>query len=86
MKTFGSLALEDKQWHMKGIPPHVAIRLKQLFPRLPKWQTGTYSFPNDTTHCADISWFMIRYPLDMSEKDRALLDGGKVQFESAQAR
>ncbi|RRJ54855.1 ATP-dependent helicase [Paenibacillus oralis] len=80
-KTFGSLALVNSQWKLSDIMPHVAIRLKQLFPRIPKWQTGTYTFPNDTNHCADLSWFLSRYPMKMSEEDLTLLESRRVRYE-----
>lgn len=84
-KTFGSLALVNGQWKLSDIMPHVAIRLKQLFPRIPKWQTGTYTFPNDTNHCADLSWFLSRYPMQMSEEDYSLLESRRVRYEQEQA-
>ncbi|WIX32557.1 DEAD/DEAH box helicase [Salinicola sp. JS01] len=70
---------------MSDIPPHVAIRLKQLFPRVPKHQTGTFSFPNDRQHCADLSWFLQRYPMAMTLDDQLSLDGGRAQYEQSQA-
>lgn len=71
---------------MANIPPHIAIRLKQLFPRIPKQQTGTFIFPNDNNHCADLSWFIHRYPMAMTENDRLELSGGKTLFENNQTR
>jgi SNF2 family DNA or RNA helicase len=85
-KTYGNLALVNGKWEMSSIPPHIAIRLKQLFPRIPKWQTGTFTFPYDTNHCADLSWFLMRYPMAMSLDDRTALDGGRKQFEDNQVR
>lgn len=84
IKSFGSLTLEEGQWKLTGIMPHVAIRLKQLFPRIPKWQTGTYTFPNDTHHCADLSWFLSRYPMQMSEEDSSLLERQRILYEQDQ--
>lgn len=85
-KTYGKLELisSGQQWRMSDIMPHVAIRLKQLFPRIPKWSTGSYLFPNDSTHCADLSWFISRYPMEMSEEDRLALENGRQQFEREQ--
>lgn len=84
-KTFGSLALVGDKWEMRGLAPHVAIRLKHIFPRVPKWQRDTFTFPNDSIHCADLSWFTSRYPLAMSLDDQLSLEGGRSQFESNQA-
>ena len=85
-KTYGELALTNDKWEMTGLPPHVAIRLKHLFPRIPKWQTERFTFPNDMTHCADLSWFLSRYPMEMSESDRKALDGERERFERTQDR
>lgn len=71
---------------MENVPPHVAIRLKHLFPKLPKWQTGSYDFPNDTLNCADLAWFILRYPMEMTLDDRLSLEGGRTQFEKDQAQ
>jgi len=84
--TYGTLSLEGSTWVMRSIAPHVAIRLKQLFPRIPKSQTDDYTFPNDLVHCADLTWFTSRYPLDISPGDRAALDAGRAMFESEQRR
>lgn len=86
MKAYGQLSLVDGHWHMSKVPPHVVIRLKQLFPRIPKWQTGTFSFSNDITHCADIAWFTSRYPMVISDSDRAALEGGRNIYEQTQSR
>jgi SNF2 family DNA or RNA helicase len=85
-KTYGILELVINKWQMSNIPPHVAIRLKQLFPRIPKLQTGVFTFPNDNNHCADLSWFIQRYPMEMKNDDRAELSGGKSLFEVNQVR
>lgn len=85
-KTFGSLALNGEQWHMTGVPPHVVIRLKNLFPRIPKWQTGTFTFSNDAGHCADLSWFMVRYPMVMTDYDRSVLECARDNYEQNQVR
>lgn len=86
MKTFGRLSLQANQWQISDLPPHVIIRLKQLFPRIPKWQTGSFSFPNDTQHCADLFWFISRYPMEMTSADAQALASGKTIYEENQSR
>jgi len=87
MRTFGTLRLTEhgSKWEMSRLEPHVAIRLKQLFPRVPKQSTGPFYFPQDLMHAADLDWFLSRYPLEMSEADRESLTGGKLAFELQQA-
>ncbi|WP_199028840.1 SNF2-related protein [Ralstonia sp. ASV6] len=86
-RTYGCLQLVDggTKWEMSKIEPHVAIRLKHLFPRVPKNSTGPYYFPRDLAHAADLDWFISRYPLFMSEGDRQALRGGRLAFEHEQA-
>ncbi len=87
MRTYGALRLiqNGSAWEMTELEPHVAIRLKQLFPRVPKQSTGPFRFPRDLMHCADLDWFFSRYPLAMSEEDRQVLTGGKLDFDLQQA-
>jgi SNF2 family DNA or RNA helicase len=87
MRTYGELRLIEGggNWEMSALEPHVAIRLKHLFPRVPKQSTGPFRFPNDLTHAADLAWFTSRYPLAMSERDHAALHEGRLDFEVQQA-
>lgn len=90
-RTYGRLALtrdlesEREAWELSGIEPHVAIRLKHLFPRIPKQSVGPYRFPMDQMHCADLAWFVTRYPMAMTPNDEAALTGGRLEFEEQQA-
>ncbi|WP_052350292.1 hypothetical protein [Paenibacillus gorillae] len=85
-KTYGKLELIEAQWRLSGITPHVAIRLKQIFPRIAKWDTGPFNFPTDSAHSADLSWFTQRYPMQMDEVSQRALIQGREQFEAEQAR
>lgn len=80
MSSYGQLTLTDNKrtWLIQGLVPHVAIRLKQLFPRVSKTQVDLFTFPNDLDHCSDLAWFTSRYPLEISDSDaRALRKGQK---------
>lgn len=84
-RTYGELRLSSDKWIMSDVPPHVAIRLKQLFPRIAKFTTSPFSFPTDPQHCADLEWFLQRYPMKMTMDDERCLTNGKVEFEKTQA-
>lgn len=86
IRTYGQLTLIDNKWQLQNIPPHVAIRLKQLFPRVPKHQIGTFEFPNDKQHCADLSWFLQRYPMEMTQVHGHKLESGRKGYEAEQSR
>ncbi|MDP3328729.1 SNF2-related protein [Parvibaculum sp.] len=85
-RTYGSLRLTaENQWEVSNLESHVAIRLKQIFARIPKHQSGAFLLPNDLAHAADIEWFTARYPLAVSDADREALHGGRLAFEGNQA-
>ena len=84
-RTYGSLRLTPAGWLLGGIEPHVSIRLKQLFPRIPKGAVPPYVLPHTDILDADLDWFLTRYPLSMAEEDRAALTEGRLGFEQDQA-
>lgn len=86
-RTYGNLALVPggAHWLMTKIEPHVAIRMKQLFPRIEKARTDDFLFQNDQPHCADLRWFIDRYPLRMTAEDLGTLTAGREAFQATQA-
>ncbi|ERJ38621.1 SWI/SNF family helicase [Burkholderia sp. AU4i] len=63
----------------------MAIRFKQLFPRVPKQSAGPFELPRDLMVAADLEWFLARYPLHMTVEDQAALLAGKALFDVQQA-
>ena len=82
-RVFGAMTLNRStgQWLVTGLEPHVAMKLKSVFPRISKTETKVFSFPNRPETCADLEWFTQRYPLAISEADRKSLRSGKRSFE-----
>lgn len=78
--TYGTLKRVDKEWVLSGIPPHVSLRLKSMFPKVSKATIGEFSFRLNSENCADLEWFLQRYPMSMSDEDRALLSRGTASF------
>lgn len=72
-RTYGALALSGDSWVMVGLEPHAAIKLKALFPQIPKAHGGPFRFVASPERAADLEWFESRYPLRMSPNDRSLL-------------
>ena len=88
MRTYGHIRLTDdtpRRWEISRLEPHVAIRLKHLFPRVPKHSAGPFYLAHDNIHSADIDWFLMRYPLEISKKDREVLTTGRNSFNAQQA-
>lgn len=85
MPTYGTLRRDDGCWQITGIPPHVALRLKSVFPRLSKTDHDEFYFPLSPESSADLAWFTQRYPLAMTADDLAALYDGKAAFEAGRA-
>lgn len=81
MRHYGTLALDRGRWVMTGVEPHVVHRLKAMFLRLAKEKTQPFSFPDTAENCADLEWFLKRYPMTMSAQDHATLHKGRMRFE-----
>lgn len=75
MKTFGTLILRGDAWVIDDMPPHVLIKLKALFPKIPKAKAPPYKFAATLDNAADLVWFESRYPLEMDAVDRFTLEG-----------
>lgn len=86
MRTYGLLKLSDdrKTWIIEKAEPHVSIRLKQVFPKIPKASVPPYHITRNIYIDADVDWFMQRYPLEISPDDRAALDTGCTGFRDQQ--
>lgn len=74
------VATDRKQWTMWGLDPHVVIRLKRTFPRISSTETKSFVFPDTDETCADLSWFVARYPLEIGDEDLARLAAGEKAF------
>jgi SNF2-related domain len=84
-RTYGRIALRPKGWVLFDIEPHVAIRLKHMFPRIPKQATGPFDLAHDNATDSDLHWFLLRYPLGISSEDKAALGRGAQKYLAHQA-
>lgn len=82
-RLYGRLTLDRAAqiWSLAGAEPHVALRLKNTFPKIPKTETKLFTFRHHAETCAELDWFLIRYPMAMTEEDRAALKRGKHEFD-----
>ncbi len=82
MRTYGGVSLspDQTQWIIDRAEPHVSIRLKQIFPSIPKAAVPPYRLPHNLVTDTDLDWFMQRYPLAISESDRLSLTTGHQAF------
>ncbi|CDQ10596.1 protein of unknown function [Acidithiobacillus ferrivorans] len=89
-RTYGELRYihdgHKPHWLIEGVEPHVAIRLKQLFPKIPKQSPGPFALPADLITAADLEWFVLRYPLRLSDADLHRLSADKQGFDQRQVQ
>src|SRR4051812_37497156 len=87
VRTYGSLKLSRCRsfWVVERAEPHVSIRLKQIFPKIQKAASPPYRMSRSISTDADLDWFMDRYPMEMADKDRKLLQAGSLGFKQQQA-
>ena len=84
-RTHGRLYREGDGWVISSIPPHIAIRFKQLFPRIPKAQSEHYRVHGGDDVAEDLLWFMVRYPLEVSPETMADLRNRRSRLDSVRA-
>lgn len=84
MKTYGNLVRRKGRWTLSGTQPHLAIRLKHLFPRISATAVAPFDFPDDPHHCADLAWFCQRYPMQITPADERSLRRGAKAYERSQ--
>lgn len=82
MRTFGKILYNDltEDWHIRTLEAHVRMKLKRVFLKVRASQVPPYRFPNTPESCADLDWFMQRYPLEISSGDRARMTKGCKVF------
>lgn len=72
MKTYGTATLVRRDnrptWEVK-VEPHVALRLKRVFPRLDKLACGTLYLCDSPEVSRDLEWFAQRYPIEITPRD-----------------
>ncbi|MDR6953806.1 hypothetical protein J2X65_003169 [Ancylobacter sp. 3268] len=83
IRTYGQIAFDGARWRMEKLEPHVAIRLKAMFPHIHKGSAGPFFFPATEATATDLEWFLHRYPMDIADADRERLLGGCRAFATA---
>lgn len=83
IKTYGEIIYDAESDHfiITQAEPHICIRLKQIFLRIPTTARPPFKFQNKPEYCADLIWFMERYPLLVSVATRNRLEDRKKQYE-----
>lgn len=73
MRTYGKIAKVGKDWHIFNAEPHICIKLKAIFAKIPKGGTQPFKFLDSPETCQDLLWFLDRYPLAITPEDETYL-------------
>ncbi len=74
-RTVGTLRLDRRgQTWLLEVQPHVALRAKRILARINPGRLGILTLQDGDEACADLRWFLLRYPLEISRGDRQHLD------------
>lgn len=80
IKHFGKISLEGNEWILADVQAHVCIKLKAVFTRIAKHSISPFKFKNNAENCADLRWFLERYPMDISLSDAIKMTDGLNQY------
>lgn len=84
MRNLGKISFDqvNKLWRISDVEPHVCIKLKSVFERIPKGSTAPFEFGHTPENCYDLKWFKERYPMDISSKDWKVLCTGAHTYKN----
>lgn len=80
MRAYGSITLKDGVWRVDA-EPHVMLRMRRVFGKIAKRQSGTLRFPDTPENCRELHWFAQRYPMDVDPE--AALEAGATQHRES---
>lgn len=83
VKLFGKIHFnKESAWEITQAQPHVCIKLKAMFQKIAKTQVAPFTFKHTPEQCADLLWFLWRYPMEISAKDMDRLLDGRNDFDA----
>lgn len=80
MKLYGNMAFKNGKWVLWDIPTHVVIKLKSLFPKIPKGAFQPFLLNHSKEVCSDLEWFIVRYPLSVQNSDLEYLKSEAIGY------
>ena len=85
MRTYGAMRRIENGWELYAGEPHVVMKLKRILPKIHTAATIPIRIFGGDDLDTDLLWFMERYPLKISDVDRALLIAGRQRLNRQQA-
>ncbi|MCJ8139598.1 DEAD/DEAH box helicase [Falsirhodobacter halotolerans] len=84
--TFGTLDFDGDAWLVSDLKPHVSIRFKDMFKGVRFGSRPPFLLKDRQDRAFDLHWFMSRYPLDMTPRAAAAIEGGVSSYRAARAK
>ena len=82
VRTYGTITLgRDGCWYINHAEPHICIKLKAIFNKLPK-HAKEFKFIDSPENCHDLLWFMERYPLEINDVHLKMLKSQRENYIS----
>lgn len=77
MKTYGAVRYSTRAsaWYVQ-CEPQISIKLKRVFAKVGVDSHGVHKLSDSAENARDLEWFLERYPLAITEEDRARLRAG----------
>lgn len=82
VRTYGTLVIIDKELVIEYAEPHVCIKLKKVFEQIDKSSIAPFKFNKTPENCAEMAWFIQRYPLSVSDSDFKKITRGAKSYYS----
>jgi len=86
-RTYGKLLYDEnaRMWGIEDLEPHAAIKFKRMFPRIAQGLGGLLCVSDTRDMCADLNWFMQRFPLRAAPDYLRRLSEGEAAMHRLQA-
>lgn len=80
-----SLSADNREW-LLTLRPEVAMRFKQMFPKVSKHKTHCIHLVNSAENCRDLLWFGQRFDLEWKAEELALAEAAAQSHTDQQKR
>ena len=77
MKSYGLIEMSaGGMFQLSGFEPHISLRLKNVFPKIPKGQAKVFLLSATPDIATDLLWFFSRFPFERTpDAEQALIEG-----------
>lgn len=80
----GRLDFDGKSWMLADLKPHVSMRFKDVFKGIRFGERPPFFLKDRHDRATDLSWFMSRFPLEVTDRAAARLAESVAAYQQAQ--